>query len=271
MATVNRARVAPRHRPLATLLGLLATVIAAPSAAQPIWHNKPFIALQNGHFQGTVTVAEAKAHGDFGLGAMADLDGEVVVHEGVIYRFGADGVVTVPPDTAGLTFAELVRFQPPEPPLRLPAGTGFGCLGSVVDPHLPTLNAFYAVRIKGTFASVTARTFPRSHEPFPPACKVAQVKFSPFTDVEGTLVGFRAPPYTAGVAPPAYHLHFISKDGKAGGHALDFTIASATIEIQRLSSIVVDTPTDGAFAALDLAAPVTCPTPPPTCPPPLEP
>ena len=50
-------------------------------------------------------------------------------------------------------------------------------------------------------------------------------------DVSGTIVGFRCPPYVAGVNVVGYHLHFISDDLDAGGHILDFTVAEAAAEV----------------------------------------
>lgn len=224
-----------------------------------MWQNMPIVALQNGHFQESVTIGEAKAHGDLGIGAMAQLDGEVVSVGGVIYQFGSDGVVRVPPDSARMSFAAMARFRPSSRPAALPAGTIFKNLGSVVDPGLPSLNTFYAIRIQGTFSSVLSRTYPRQQEPFPPLCKVEQTKFPPFTNVKGTIVGFRSPQYLSNLALPGYHLHFLTDDKKGGGHVLDFTVASATIEVDRTDSLALDFPTDRAFATMDLSSAVTCP------------
>lgn len=128
----------------------------------------PIVALQNGYFQGTISIREAKAQGDLGIGAMASLNGEVVNVNGEIYQFRSDGVVRVPADTERLSFSAMTRFKPSRHPIKLPAGTTFAGLGAVLDPLLPSLNSFYAVRVQGTFSSVTARTFPRQ-EPEPRA------------------------------------------------------------------------------------------------------
>src|SRR5580704_8653159 len=51
-------------------------------------------ALVEGVYQGAVRVSRLLRHGDFGLGTFAELDGEMVVLDGVCYRVASDGVVT---------------------------------------------------------------------------------------------------------------------------------------------------------------------------------
>lgn len=248
---------------------------SAPTPPNVIRQNMPIVALQNGHFQESISIGEAKAQGNLGIGAMAFLDGEVINVDNVIYRFGTDGAVQVPPDTASLSFSAMTQFRPSRPAVRLPAGMSFACLGPVLDPTLPTTNSFYALRIRGTFSSVTARTFPRQEEPFPPLCRVTPTIFPAFQNVSGTIVGYRSPGsprYLENIALADYHLHFLTADRRGGGHVLDFTVADATVEIERLDSLVQDFPTDRAFNTMDLSTPITCsapqpPPPAPACPP----
>jgi acetolactate decarboxylase len=253
-----------------------------PEAQTPpskvIRQNMPIVALQNGHFPPSISIGEAKAQGgDLGVGAMASLDGEVINVDGVIYQFGSDCVVRVPPDGARLSFSAMTRFRPSRPSAPLPAGTSLASLGPLLDPSLPSLNTFYAIRIEGTFSSVTSRTYPRQQEVngrFPPLCKVMPKVFPVFKNVKGTIVGFRSPQYLSNLAIPSYHLHFLTADKKGGGHVLDFTVAQATVEIDRVDSLALDLPADEAFATMDLSKPITCsppiPTPPPSACPPLH-
>lgn len=254
-------------------------VILAPvSGAQPppkaIRQNMPIVALQNGHFQASISIGEAKAQGDLGIGAMASLDGEVVNIGGVIYQFKPDGIVLVPRNNERLSFSTMTRFKPSGAPTRLPAGTSLACLGTVLDPSLPSLNTFYAIRIHGTFSSVTSRTYPRQQlrpdGTFPPLCEVKPAVFPPFTNVRGTIVGFRSPDMST-LAIPGYHLHFLTADKKGGGHVLDFIVTNATVEIERIDNLALGFPTDEAFAKIDLSKAITCSPPPPAPPEPVCP
>lgn len=256
------------------LVTLACAVSAQTAAPNVIRQNMPIVALQNGHFQESLTIGEAKAQGDLGIGAMASLDGEVINVDGTIYQFGSDGVVRVPPDDARLSFSAMTLLRASRPPIQLPAGTSLACLGPVLDPLLPTLNSFYAVRIRGTFSSATARTFPRQQPPFTPLCKVPQTIFPPFTNVRGTMVGYRSPGsprYLENVALADYHLHFLNNAKDGGGHVLDFIVTDATVEIELLDNLVLDFPKDRAFAEMDLSEPITCSPPPSTPTPPVCP
>lgn len=170
----------------------------------------------------------------------------------------------------------MTRFRPSRPSTALPAGTTLASLGPALDPSLPSLNTFYAIRIEGTFSSVTSRTYPRQQEVngrFPALCKVVPKVFPVFKNVKGTIVGFRSPQYLSNLAIPSYHLHFLAADKKGGGHVLDFTVAQATVEID-VDSLALDFPTDQAFATMDLSQAITCsppiPTPSPSACPPMH-
>src|SRR6266852_4378495 len=51
-----------------------------------MWQNMPIIALLNGNYDGITQVYEAKRHGDFGLGAFAQLDGEMIAVDSAVFR-----------------------------------------------------------------------------------------------------------------------------------------------------------------------------------------
>jgi acetolactate decarboxylase len=52
-------------------------------------------ALVEGLYQGAARVSRLLRHGDFGLGTFIDLDGEMIVLDGVCYRVASDGEVTM--------------------------------------------------------------------------------------------------------------------------------------------------------------------------------
>jgi acetolactate decarboxylase len=73
-----------------------------------------------------------------------------------------------------------------------------------------------------------------------------------FTNVTGTIAGFRSPDYMQGIAVAGYHLHFIMGDRKGGGHVLDLTIEDATLAIDHSSGLHVELPETGAFLSAGL-------------------
>jgi acetolactate decarboxylase len=242
----------------------------SPAARRVVWQSQPFIALANGQFRGAVTVDEAKRHGNLGIGALDRIDGEVLVLDGVLYQFPADGGVREPPGNTRLALAIMARFVPGKP-IELPRGTSLKDLACFLDPKLPTLNAYYALRLDGKFSSVKTRTYPIQKEPFVPVCKLnpPPPEFN-FSQIEGTMVGFRPPSYAGDVSGPPYHLHFLAGDRRGGGHVLDLVVEHATVTLNRIDGLALDLPTNEGFDDINLATPA-CPNPPPPVCPPAQP
>lgn len=169
-------------------------------------------ALLNGLYDGMISLADLKAHGDFGIGTFEGLDGEMIFYDGVFYQVKADGIAYIPEDSLTAPFA-VVTFFDTDKEVRLADGTDYVSLLTFLDEILPTDNIFYAVEITGTFSYVQTRSVPAQHKPYPPLTEVTegQTVFE-FTDVEGTIVGFFSPPYADGINVPGYHLHFLTDD-----------------------------------------------------------
>lgn len=239
----------------------------APASARALWQNEPFIALANGHFQGTVTIDQAKARGNLGIGALDGLNGEVLVLDGVLYQFPASGGVRRPAGTTKMAFAMMTRFVPGQR-IEVPHGIRLKDLPGLLTKLSP--NDYYALRLEGTFSCVRARTFPPQHKPYKPVCQAdPPQQLFPFNQVAGTMVGFRTPVFASNVSGPDIHVHFLRKDRTGGGHVLDLVVDHATLILDRLSGLDLDIPKDPSFAAIDLSKPADCPNPPPpvVCPP----
>src|SRR5436305_13316243 len=71
-------------------------------------------ALVEGVYQGAVSVGVVREHGDFGLGTFEDLDGEMIVLDGHVFRVGASGEVHEVHDDATTPFAVVTRFGDPD-------------------------------------------------------------------------------------------------------------------------------------------------------------
>ena len=221
-----------------------------------LWQNMPIIALLNGNYDGITQVYEAKRHGDFGLGAFAQLDGEMIAIDNAVYRVTSDSHVHKASDATRLSFATMIHFAP-DHAIDLPQGTTSETLSRFLDPQLPTLNAFYAIRIDGRFSAIRARAVLKQREPFPAFCEVVNREFS-FGNVSGSLVGFRGPAYASALNTPGYHFHFLTDDRSGGGHVLSFTVARAGLKLQRIDYLDLAFPHSSAFEKSALAKADTC-------------
>ena len=210
-------------------------------------------ALLNGIYEGEITLNELKQYGDFGLGTFNYLDGEMVFLDGRFYQITSEGIAKIPDSNTKTPFAAVTFFEADQE-LQLRSGMDYQTFIKEMDNIIPTLNIFYAIRIKGLFQAVKTRSVPKQEKPYQPLTDI--VKTQPvfnFENLKGIIVGFRCPTYVKGINVPGYHLHFLTADGKAGGHVLDFTLQRASLEIDQTSEFFMILPHDKYFYNMDLS------------------
>jgi acetolactate decarboxylase len=208
-------------------------------------------ALLAGVYDGDLAIAELLEHGDFGLGTFDALDGELVVLDGVAYRMRSDGSVHPVPGSDTTPFAVVTTFFADQViPVRSPLT--MAALFDVVGAE--SQNYLYAVRVTGRFASVTTRTVSVQQKPYPPLRDAVRGEtMNTFADLDGTIVGFETPLYERGIGVPGGHVHFIDASRTRGGHALDFTLQSGTIEICVGTDLDLRLPLGASFAGASLS------------------
>ena len=211
-------------------------------------------ALMKGIYEGQVTVGELRPYGDFGLGTFEALDGEMVELDGKFYQVKLDGSVHAVADSTKTPFAAVTFFDY-DKAVNLDRQVDLNGLQSFIDTLLPGVNLFYAVRIDGKFSYMKTRSVPAQIQPYPlltDAIKGQQVL--EFKDVEGTMIGFRCPPYIEGVNVPGYHFHFLDKDRKQGGHVLECTASGVKIVVDKTAGMIMELPDTPGFNALNFGA-----------------
>ena len=209
-------------------------------------------ALMTGIYDGTTSLGELKKNGDLGIGTMNTLDGELVLLDGIFYQVTSDGKVIRPDLTAKTPFA-VVTFFTADRSIPLRQGSNFQEFTGNTEKWFPTRNIFYAVKLKGTFKAVKTRSVPAQKKPYSPLAEI--VKTQPVFEIKnvtGTAVGFWSPSYVKGINVPGYHLHFISSDGTAGGHILDFVTENVTAEFDDTRELSLMLPNDNDFDKADL-------------------
>lgn len=210
-------------------------------------------ALLEGVYDGDVTVADLLRHGDFGLGTFNHLDGEMVVLDGVCYRLRADGTATRAAPTDHTPFAAVTTFREDfEIPIQnLTSRTE---LIAAIDAKIKSANLIYAIRIDGHFSTLHTRTVMAQKQPYPPLTRATDEQAETvFTDVSGTVVGFRTPDFEQGISVAGYHLHFLNEDRTAGGHVLDFEMERGDVAVSGASQLHLSLPTSGDFLGAQLS------------------
>ena len=242
---------------LGQTIALLGLCIGAAGCAGPsrntVFQTSTIDALLAGVYDGDLTLRELREQGDFGIGTYDNLDGEMVLLDGEFHQVKADGRVYAPDLEGETPFAAVCAFRP-EAAFAIPEGADMRAVETLIDQKAPNQNLFHAIRIEGQFKTLRTRSVPVQKRPFPPLKEVAATQ--PVFDMEnvaGTVVGFRCPPFVAGVNVPGYHLHFISQDRSRGGHILAFELVTGTAQVDVLDRFEMQLPATEDFATVDLA------------------
>ena len=199
-------------------------------------------ALLEGNYDGDVSFAELADRGDFGLGTLNALDGEMVALDGRFYQVRADGRAYAVDAWAKTPFAVVTVFEP-DLTQTLPGGMDFEDLRGYLDAMVGDPAVCCAVRVDGDFEYVKTRSVPRQRKPYPPLVEVveAQPTFE-LRDVKGSLVGFRFPSYAQGMNVAGYHFHFITADRSAGGHVLECRLIGGVLRVDHEADLRLELP-----------------------------
>ena len=199
-------------------------------------------ALLEGRYDGDVSFAELEEHGDFGLGTLEALDGEMVALDGSFYQVKADGRAYAIDGGTRTPFA-VVTFFEPGLSRRLTGPMDLATFCTRLDLLVGGEASCYAVRVDGRFEYVKTRSVPRQRRPYPPLAEVVehQPTFE-LRDVSGSLVGFRFPRYAQDLNVAGYHFHFITAERSAGGHVLEFQLARGDLLVDSEANLRLELP-----------------------------
>jgi acetolactate decarboxylase len=211
-------------------------------------------ALLDGAYECDLTFAELAEHGDLGLGTLNGLDGEMIALDGGFFRADVDGEVDEVGADARTPFAVVTSFEPAID-RTLDGPLDHGGLLAQLDELIPADAASCAIRLDGRFELVRARSVPRQTPPYRPLTEVViEQHVFEFSDVEGTMLGFRFPDYVEGIEVSGYHLHFISADRSRGGHVLASRSNGLRVRLDPSSELHIELPPAIDLADPDLAA-----------------
>ncbi len=206
------------------------------------WQIGTIDALLDGNYDGQVTFAELRRHGDFGLGTFHELDGEMLALRGRFYQIRSDGRVYPVPPHARTPFSVVTSFRA-DSRSTLTTELTYAQLQRRLDALRSSNGRAFAVAVRGRFASVRTRSVPRQAKPYPPLVEVVKTQdVFELGECTGTLVGFWFPESLRHLNVPGYHFHFLTDDAKAGGHVLDLTMLNGSVSIQEITTLQVALP-----------------------------
>jgi len=206
-----------------------------------LYVSSPVNALVQGILREDKTLLQVLGHGNFGLGTFNDLDGEMVLVDGVFYQLRSDGSALIPNLDIGTPYACVNHFNPVKS-FDAPKNGTYSDLQKVIAESMLSNNLIYAIRVEGAFTKIRARSVPKQ-DAYRPLVDVAddQKAFN-YEHISGQLVGFWTPDFMHSISVPGFHLHFLSADKTHGGHLLGLIIEDAKVWLQPLDQLSLDLP-----------------------------
>ncbi|MBO5551647.1 MAG: acetolactate decarboxylase [Lachnospiraceae bacterium] len=213
-------------------------------------------ALMLGYSRAVINVSELLKHGNIGLGTYEDVDGEMIVIDGVCYRATDNGQVVEAKPDMGVPFSTVYPMK----------GIRTFELGSYEDADSLKqelnilieedfgLNSMHMVRIDGEFSLVDARSesgYKAIHVSLKNLLSKTQKAFC-FENIKGSLVCVYFPDYMDGINAAGWHLHFISDDRKLGGHVFNVSMKHGHGFMDKINSIELKLPDEPVFDTYSL-------------------
>lgn len=217
-----------------------------------LYVSSPVNALVQGILREDKSLKSILSHGNFGLGTFNDLDGEMVLLDGVFYQLRSDGSASIASLEMQSPYVCATFFSPTQSFVISKPST-YAAIQSAIDKFVVSKNLIFAIKISGQFNFVKTRSVPKQ-DSYRPLVDIAhdQTEFS-FTDASGVMVGFWTPDFLHSVSVPGYHLHFLTDDHQHGGHLLDCEASEIAIEIQAIDQLSLDLPHSYEYLTADLS------------------
>ena len=213
-----------------------------PQKPDMLYQISAFNVFSAGNFEGNTTYAELAEHGDFGIGTLNGLNGEMIALNGKFYQIPTNGVPRQISSSEKTPYATVTFFNRDQE-FQFANVTSDPQLTADINATLPNYNAIYAIKVHGFFDFAQTRSVPIQTEPYPPLTEAVknQTVFN-LSNVEGTAVGFYFPASMDGVDFADYHLHFLTDDHLSGGHLLECNVKNATVEIDQINNYYLQIP-----------------------------
>jgi len=238
---------------------ILPLLLAASVFAGNLTQYSSYTGLLKRLFDGFVSFEEVVAIGNHGIGTTDQLNGELIILDGVPYRVNFEGQVEKIAPEETTPYVTLAKVEKKDAFVAtLPAGTEYDELDDVIKSvakDVFTENFPYAIRLEGTFAEAKLRSIPKLEKPYISLTEVAKNQnVFEFKDHGFTLIGFWNPSYAEAFNPPQWHIHGLDSELKAGGHALKFKTGSdVKVYLWKLTGFDIRVPDTVDFAKADFS------------------
>ena len=191
-------------------------------------------------YDGDTIVKNLSKYGDFGLGTVDAIDGELIILDGFFYLADVNSKISVINNLVKTPFAVISHFKP-ELSEQI-VNVDFHQFEQEYLKNFPSLNYVYAIKIVANFSYIKIRSESCQTKPYKKLSETMPKlqKIHEFRDIKGTLVGVWYPEFMAGLNVPGFHFHFIDEKRLIGGHVFDFNILNGEVSLQKIASVQID-------------------------------
>lgn len=195
-----------------------------------------------------IEVSDFTTKGNVGIGTFTKIKGELVLLDGKVYQLQASGHIRTAGPEEQLPYAVATHLVPQKSvQVKLKSKDDVDAILEDFDQHAG--NLFISYRIDGTFQKVKARTVRgQEYDDQPLAELGSKQAVQEYNDIQGTVVGFRAPHLWQGLTVAGEHMHFIDQARKVGGHVLEM-VSGGEVNVQMavVSNLHIELPTTKKF------------------------
>lgn len=207
-------------------------------AATPIVQVGTLIGLMNAQYEGSSSFSMLAESGDFGLGTIDNIAGEMTLIDGEFHvTYDNEGNTRVVAGDEKTPFAMVLPFTVAEKvEFDLTDVTDIASFEAklehyILDEMQGGDNLFYVFRVDGHFAHLVARSMTPPEHPIPPLPDaVTQYQgINEYTELDGSLIIFKSPEFISPVSAPGFHIHFINDERSKSGHVYELAFEQATV------------------------------------------
>ncbi len=210
-------------------------------AINAVYLSAPVNAMLKGFYEENTLLGELRQYGDFGLGTFNNLDGEMVMLDGIIYRLRADGRTYPVADEVQTPFACVTHWRPTVTE-EFDGDLDYDAFNALLGRLLPSDNMLYAIRVEGFFKEVQVWSVSRQENYQPLNEDDHNRPALTYENIAGVLAGFYTPKFIRSLNFPGFHLHFLTADRQYGGHLHTCRTARIEIGIQFIQQLRLNLP-----------------------------
>lgn len=205
-------------------------------------------ALMSGVSDSGITVSTLLTKGNQGLGTFVLMDGELLLLDGKVYQLQSEGRIRVASSESQIPYAAAIHFKPQRTvSVVLESKDALDHVLEESNDH--AANLFMAYRLEGRFSRIKCRTVKGQEYPGQPLSELGKSQFvAEYTNIEGTIIGFRSPSAWQGFSVAGNHMHFIDRERKVGGHVLELESTERVhVGVATVKDVHIELPTSEKF------------------------